>query len=324
MLIFFLLGGNSIKATVVVARIHKQFNVKIPLREMFKNSTVRGLATYIKQASRSRHIPLKPAEKRPTYSLSAAQSRLFLMQHMEPESTDYNISQVMIIQGTSDEKALETAFRKIISRHESLRTSFVMSGDEAVQVIHDNVDFAFEHLSSGSSHTIDVPSPRSHLLIKSFSRPFDLSRAPLIRVGLIRANPAQLVFIADMHHIISDGTSVDIMFRELMQLYRGMELPALKFQYKDYSVWRERMAGTEQIKRQEQYWLKRFDRSFNVPEIPPDFPRGMNRGSGGAKVSFKIHPKVRPRNIPIMYPNPNHPVYVPAGCLQCDAGEIYR
>ncbi|MCP5053284.1 MAG: hypothetical protein GY940_39325, partial [bacterium] len=146
---FFDFGGHSLKASLLAARIHKAFNVKVPLAEIFKHPTIREMAVYIdgKKEADGGYVPIEPAKEKQHYELSSSQKRFYHLQQMNPESTAYNVSILMEIDRNPDSRvraSLSEAFKQLIQRHESLRTAFRLVEDEPVQQIHDEVAFVLE------------------------------------------------------------------------------------------------------------------------------------------------------------------------------------
>ncbi len=276
---FFELGGHSLKATILISKIHKVFDVKITLGEMFSQPFIKGLAEYIKEAKSEKFIAIEPAPKRECYSLSSAQKRVFIQQQMNRDNINYNLPIFMRMEGTLDKKRLQRGFKQLISRHETLRTSFEIEGGEPVQKIHSEMDFKIEYYPS-----TPYPSP----LISQFVRPFDLSQAPLMRIGLIETGEESYLLMVDMHHIITDGTSTGILIKEFMALYKGQHLPPLTLHYKDYSEWQHQLFESEKVKKQKQYWLKQFESDIPLFKLPTDFPRPPVRGFGGGRIHFEI------------------------------------
>ena len=270
---FFDLGGHSLNAALLTARMHRAFQVKIPLKEFFQRGCIRELAQYIKEAVKEEFTFIEPVEEKEYYPLSAAQKRMYILQQMDEGSTVYNIPAVMILEGALDKNRLEKVFIKLIQRHESLRTSFITNNEEPVQRIRDNVEFEIE-VSRGAP----LWSP-----YKSFIRPFDLSKAPLMRVALVEEENEKHVLVVDMHHIITDGTSMELFVKEFMALYAGRELLPLTLQYKDYSGWRNIMR-----EKGEEYWLNRFNETTPVLDLPLDYPRPAIQSFAGRDYSFEI------------------------------------
>jgi len=281
---FFYLGGHSLKAMIMVSKVHEALNVKVSLGEIFKAPTIRGLAEYIKGAATDRYASIEPAEKREYYALSPAQRRLYILQQMEFGSTTYNIPEVIPLEEKPDPEKFEETFIKLINHHESLRTSFHMIGDKPVQRIHDNVEFEIEY-SDLQSTQVEVEEVN---IIHHFIRPFDLSQAPLLKVGLLNIPGGQNLLLVDMHHIISDGVSQQIFLKDFMALYTGEVLAPLQIHYKDFSEWQLREKEKETIKQQEAYWLKEFSGEIPVLHIPTDYSRPAIQNFEGSDVDFKI------------------------------------
>src|SRR5688572_41127 len=139
--------------------------------------------------------------------------------------------QLVRLKGVVDKNNLARSFRKLIDRHEILRTSFTVLDDGPVQVVHDSFSFELEEFSSDESG-IDAVG-------KEFIRPFDLSRWPLLRVGLVSLSSEDHVLMVDMHHIITDGVSQGVLIRDFMSYYRGETLPSVTLHYKDYAEWQQ-------------------------------------------------------------------------------------
>jgi len=293
---FFQLGGHSLKASVLTSKIHKEMEVKVPLAEIFASPTPRELARYIKNAAVQEFSSIKNAARKEYYVLSSAQKRLFILQQIAPGSTAYNVSSILILKGIVKKERFEDTFKKLVERHESLRTSFVTVNDEPVQRVGEvpfgQVLDAFGGSDNeGTGGLAPLPKGPVTALISSFIRPFDLSQAPLLRVGLIKNSEDNHILMVDMHHIISDGTSIALLIKEFTALYAGEELPALRLHYKDYSEWQNRLMESEELKFQESYWKKLFEGEIPVLNLPIDFVRPSPRSFVGRNVDFSIDPQ---------------------------------
>ncbi|MCP4156928.1 MAG: amino acid adenylation domain-containing protein, partial [bacterium] len=306
---FFQLGGHSLRATIMVSKIHKAFNIKLPLAELFKKTTVRTQAETITEFTRhkqEKYVAIEPTEKKEYYNLSAAQKRLYILQQMELATTAYNMPRIIPLAKGIDPLRLKNAFRKLIQRHESLRTSFhmitpltqsganpVTPGEEIpVQVVHCYSDIQF---------TIEEEGARGDK--STFFRPFDLTGAPLLRVGLIKEREApdsrslkhgephssgESFLLLDMHHIITDGTSQEVLTKEFFALYAGENLPPLKLQYRDYAEWQNSIIQKESMKQQEEFWITLFADELPVLNLPTDYPRPVIQSFEGNKISFEL------------------------------------
>jgi amino acid adenylation domain-containing protein len=292
---FFELGGDSLKAVTLIALIHKESNKEIPIAEFFKYPTIRQQAAYLDGPSESRKYLAVPAvEKKEYYPLSSAQKRLYVLQQMEPGSTGYNIPQAAVLEGKLDREKSASVFKRLLARHEVLRTSFHMVEDEPVQKVHDTVDSGQWTLDS-RGEPLCSPTGRKTIagngeekIIKDFIRPFDLSKAPLLRVGLTEIAEQRHILMLDLHHIVTDGVSYEIFTRELMALYHDEALPPLRIQYKDYAEWQGGEAEKKRIEKQRDYWLAEYPGDIPVLELPTDFARPARQSFAGKQVNTRL------------------------------------
>jgi amino acid adenylation domain-containing protein len=291
------LGGDSLKAANILSIIHKELNVNIPIQEFFDNPTIEGVARYltdregVEGAEEKKYVSIEPAEKKEYYVISSAQKRMYIFQQMNSDSTAYNSPMLKMIEGEIDTGRLEDIFRRLTRRHESLRTSIVLMGDDPVQKIESDVAFKIDYFES--TRTQDeveggIPHSPDHF-IKNFVRPFDLSKAPLMRVGLVEGNEMEYLLMMDMPHIISDGISMGVLISEFIELYEGKELPELKVQYKDYAEWQTREIGGAAIRQQEAFWLKEFEGEIPALDLPTDYMRPRTRDFEGNILRFDIN-----------------------------------
>ncbi|MCM3016075.1 non-ribosomal plipastatin synthetase PpsC [Bacillus subtilis] len=282
---FFDRGGHSLKATALVSRIAKEFDVQVPLKDVFAHPTVEGLATVIREGTDSPYEAIKPAEKQETYPVSSAQKRIYVLQQLEDGGTGYNMPAVLELEGKLNPERMDRAFKELIKRHESLRTSFEQdAGGDPVQRIHDEVPFTLQTTVLGARTEEEAAA--------AFIKPFDLSQAPLFRAQIVKVSDERHLLLVDMHHIISDGVSVNILIREFGELYNNRKLPALRIQYKDYAVWQEGFKTGDAYKTQEAYWLKQLEGELPVLDLPADHARPPVRSFAGDKVSFTLDQEV--------------------------------
>jgi acyl carrier protein len=288
---FFHLGGHSMTAVVMIARIHQKLHVKIPLKEVFKNPTVKGLAEGIKKLAKDTFVSIEPMEEKEYYPLSSAQKRLYTLYQLDEQSTAYNMSKFISLEGAVDRDRLENTYKKFIRRHEGFRTSFRMRGNEPVQRIHKEgeIECVLEYFDLTGSSPAGAPGERREgEIIKTFIRRFELSRPPLLRMGLIRAAEGKYILMVDMPHIISDGTSMELFQQEFRALYAGEELPGARLQYRDFSQWQNRLIESGAVRKQNEYWLNRFWGKIPVLDLPLDYPRPPGYKEKGNRISFAI------------------------------------
>ncbi|WP_242072835.1 condensation domain-containing protein, partial [Brevibacillus laterosporus] len=282
---FFELGGHSLKAMMLVLQIHKEMGIEVPLKEIFTRPTIKELAAYIHKMDRSAYSMIEPTAKQEYYPVSFAQRRMFVVQQIrDTNTTSYNMPILLEIEGALDRENVRQTLKKLIERHESMRTSFHMIDETLMQKVHDDVAWEMEEMEASEEEV--------YALTKSFIRPFDLGQAPLFRAGLIRVNSERHLLLLDTHHIISDGVSTNILFQDFTQLYRGRELPALRIQYKDFAIWQQGEAQLARLHEQEEYWLKQFSESVPVLELPTDFPRPAIQQFDGDVLDFALNQQV--------------------------------
>lgn len=278
---FFNLGGHSLKAAVLVEEIHRQMNIKVRLKDVFSYPTIQSLAAAIEKNPGKNFERIQPAEQRDYYPLSPAQKRLFILDGMNTESVNYNIFTALRLTGRVDKCILEDVFRRLIMRHESLRTSFLVIDETPVQQIHDTVDFSIEETE---------PLGPANDGVNRFIRPFDLAQAPLIRVGLIRQKDDRHIMILDMHHIISDGMSMRVIIQDFTAIYGGKEIGMhpLNINYRDYAAWIRQGDFRQKMRQQQQYWMRRLSGEIPVLHLPYDYPRPLVQSFEGKLEVFQI------------------------------------
>ncbi|MFB6365310.1 amino acid adenylation domain-containing protein [Paenibacillus elgii] len=277
---FFELGGHSLRATTLVSKVHKEMNVEFPLRDVFRCVTVEEMAQAIARMEERLYVSIPKIEEKEYYALSSAQKRLFILHQLEGAEQSYNMPGVMMVEGLLDRHRLEKAFRQLIRRHETLRTGFETVNGEPVQRVHPEVTFAAAYVEAREEDAA------KH--VRSFVRAFDLQQPPLLRVGLIELGAERHLLMLDMHHIISDGVSTNILIEEFVRLYEGAELPPLRIQYKDYAAWQQAEVRSERMNRQEAYWLDVFHGEIPVLDLPTDYPRPAVRSFEGDTVTFAV------------------------------------
>ncbi|MFN0223043.1 amino acid adenylation domain-containing protein, partial [Paenibacillus sp. KR2-11] len=279
---FFELGGHSLRAASLIGKLYEEMNVELPFRDVFSAPTVEGMAEAVSrlEAQAYRAIPAAPLLE--AYPLSSAQKRLFILQQLEGAEQTYNMPEALLLEGPLDRDRLEAAFRTLIARHESLRTGFGMKDGEPVQRIHAEVNFELEYNEADEAGAEE--------LVRSFVRTFDLAKPPLLRVGLVRLGAERHILLIDLHHIVSDGVSADVLVDELGRLYAGEELAPLRIQYKDYAVWQGTDAVQEQLRLEEAYWLERFGGELPVLELPADYARPAVQSYEGSVFEGMLDP----------------------------------
>ena len=277
---FFEIGGHSLRATAMVSRLHKEMQINVPLRHIFRFPTIELLAQAIADMEQQAFQTIQPIEEKEYYAVSSAQKRLYILHQLEGTGLSYNLPRAMLLEGTLDRKLFEAALHKLIARHETLRTSFHMEEGESVQRVHNEVRFAVEYIQANEEETAEV--------MRRFVRTFDLEQPPLLRAGLIELASDRHLFVLDMHHIISDGISMGILVEEFARMYAGEELPPLRNQYKDYAAWEQSQEQKKRQLQEEGYWLDVFSGDIPVLEMPTDYVRPAVQSFQGEELSFML------------------------------------
>ncbi|UII73718.1 non-ribosomal peptide synthase/polyketide synthase [Pseudomonas sp. HN11] len=234
------------------------------------------------------------AEDRQT--LSYAQQRMWFLWQLDPASGAYNLPGAVRLKGTLSLDALERAFASLVARHETLRTVFQRQADERLVQVATEASLTVEQLDL--SHL--APAEREQAVNEAATHqsllPFDLESGPLLRVQLLKLDPQEHVLLLTLHHIVSDGWSMNVLIDEFIRCYDAHErkqapqLPALPIQYSDYALWQRRWLEAGEQARQLDYWKARLGDEHPVLELPTDRPRPAMPSYQGARHNFAIEP----------------------------------
>jgi amino acid adenylation domain-containing protein len=288
---FFHLGGHSLLATRLASRIRQAFAVEVPLRAVFEAPTLAAMAERVDGALRGAAgvaFPPVTAVGGNDLPLSFSQERLWFFDRLEPGNSVYNIPFPTRLVGALDVDALRRALGEIVRRHETLRTNFVEVDGRVVQRIHppQDVPLPVDDLSMLAEDAREAELLRR---LEAWTRlPYDLARDPLLRAGLVRLADDEHVLLGAMHHIVSDGWSMGVFWRELAVLYeafaagRPSPLPPLALQYGDVAVWQRRYLDGETVQRQVEWWHERMKGAPALLELPTDRPRPAIQSYRGA------------------------------------------
>jgi tyrocidine synthetase-3 len=276
---FFELGGHSLLLMQVITRVQEVFSVRLAPTDIFERPTIRALAALIGTRERNAIVRIPKLAETGRYPLSSVQRRLFAIQATNPESVSYNIPFVFEVAGHISRERLEEAVRAIVKRHASLRMSFVTEHGQPVAVIAPEVDFSLDEFCSN-----EPIEAITDLLV----RPFDLAAAPLFRVVLVSRSNGDEVLFVDFHHIVVDGASTSILFREVREYLAGQILPPLRIHYGDFSAWQQTPEHQASLAEQRQFWLDRYKTLPPPLALPYDFRRPAARTYAGDTVSTQL------------------------------------
>jgi amino acid adenylation domain-containing protein len=295
---FFELGGHSLLATRAVARLQNNFQVDLPLRKLFELPTVAGLAEYIDKLRRSSAgtsiMPIVRANRHQALPLSFSQRRLWYLQKVDPNLSAYNIPAAFRIRGDLDSSALEQALNDLIARHEILRSCVKEVDGKPLQEIAPDLRIRLPVTELTDLSNEQAETQANHLFHADVRQLYDLSNAPLLRARLIKLAADDHVFILNFHHIIADGSSLAIFYRELEQFYDGAHqgkkasLPPLSIQYPDFSAWQQEWLQSDAFEIQIAYWKHQLADLPAPVELPKDFDRPVLLSYRGARLTRQL------------------------------------
>jgi amino acid adenylation domain-containing protein len=290
---FFERGGHSLMAMQLVGRIRSLFEIEVPLKDFIDEPTLSSLAHLVERAlAASDGTPAPPVvrvDRSGPLPASFAQHRLWFLDRLQPGSSAYNIPTAVRLEGRLDVAALRSALAEVVGRHEILRTTFADDGGVPRQVIADSLELPLpiEDLSGlPEDRRLELALERVR---EEAARPFDLSRGPLVRAGLIRLSGTDHILQMTMHHIVSDGWSLGVLIREVSALYDAMRagepspLPELAIQYADFAAWQREWLQGEVLRQRLEYWTRHLE-GLSPLELPSDRPpSGAVSGRGGVR-----------------------------------------
>ncbi|MEP6148413.1 MAG: amino acid adenylation domain-containing protein, partial [Nisaea sp.] len=284
---FFERGGHSLIAMRLVTRLRNSFDVDLPLTALFEAPTIAGLAERIEQLQGGDRLPpIRHAPDARTAPLSFVQRRLWFLEQLEGPSATYNMPATLELRGSMDVEALGAAARALVERHTSLRSRFSSAQGEPVAEITKPYDPL--RITDLTSLPVSERGTEARRLARSHgSQPFDLSEGPLFRLHLLRFDDESHWLLFNIHHIVSDGWTIDILVRDIAALYRaethGVETPLadLSVTYGDFAHWQNAWLQGEPLTRQLDHWVAELDGAPTLLELPSDRPHPKTRSYRG-------------------------------------------
>jgi amino acid adenylation domain-containing protein len=305
---FFDLGGHSLNATQATSLVRSTFQVELPTRAIFKEPTLAALAEQIETLLLAREglalppiipVPRGPVPREPELPLSFAQQRLWFLEELaEGETPFHNICAALLLTGRLDAAALAGAFGEIVRRHEALRTTFRTGpAGTPVQTVRPHRPFLLS-LTDLTGLPLARREPEAHrLAVLDAGQPFPLSRGPLLRANLVRLDPERNVVLLCMHHIVADGSSLEVFVRELAALYRATgafaagqppPLPELPIQYADFAAWQRKWLSGPVLETQLAFWRQQLAGIPLVLDLVTDRPRPPLQSYTGQGVPVRL------------------------------------
>ena len=299
---FFDLGGHSLVATRVIARMRVAFGTELPLRLMFDSPTIAALANIIEKGMRHEEGPEPPplvrASREENLPASFAQQRLWFLDQLEQGSSFYHISRAFRVSGNLNVDALASAINEIVRRHEPLRTSFVSVDGMPLQRIEEPQPILISQFALEQVPESDRDNEVQRLAQAQIRKPFDLTSGPMLRASLIKTGQAEWVFVLTIHHIAGDAWTLSILFKELGVLYAAFAqgnpspLPDLKIQFVDFAVWQRSWLQGEVMEKHLSYWKRQLAGAPAILELPTDKPRPAEQTFRGERLRFDLSPEL--------------------------------
>ncbi|MEH2136767.1 non-ribosomal peptide synthase/polyketide synthase [Nostoc sp.] len=309
---FFELGGHSLLATQLISRIRTNFQVELPLRSLFTAPTIAELAPNI-QRLQQQDLELSapailPRANNAELRLSYAQQRLWFIDQLEPNSPSYNIPIGLRLVGILNVAALEQSLIEIIHRHEALRTNFITVDGQAAQIIQTETNWSVTVVDLQHLPTIEQEIAAQKLVQQQAIQPFDLLNEALFRATLVILSETEQWLLVCMHHVVSDGWSINVFVQELQALYnaysqgesslrdatrsllpqRGTPLLPLPIQYADFALWQRQWLQGEVLNSQLSYWKQQLANAPTFLPLPTDRPRPAVQTFSGANLEFAL------------------------------------
>jgi amino acid adenylation domain-containing protein len=295
---FFDLGGHSLLVMRLVSRVQAHFGVELPLKLFFESPRLAAQAAQL-EATLGRENglhapPTVPVPRDRNLLLSFSQQRLWFLYQLEPSTSAYNIPTAVRLSGSLDSVALERTLNEVVRRHEILRTYYGMVDDRPAQFVGPPPDLRLDLTDLSGLNENERESRMLELATKEAGKPFDLTRSPLIRAGLVRLSPAEHVLLLTVHHIVSDGWSQGVLVREVGALYKafseGKESPLeeLPVQYADFAHWQRNWLAGEVLAKHLAYWRQQLAGDLPVLDLPTDRPRPEVQSFRGSTLTVEL------------------------------------
>ena len=297
---FFDLGGHSLLAFKAVSRIRDAFSVDLPVQDLFENPTIAGIANLLTDAD---DVPgeVQRIERRKgdgPFPLSALQEQLWYLNQLAPESPVYNVVDLIHLGATYNSEALGKLMRELVRRHETLRTAFSYTSGHPMQVVLPTAEIELSEVDLTALPETEKEREWARVLHEQTRKPFDLSRAPLIRGTIIHRSAKEHKLLVVIHHIIADEWAMGILHREITRLYedfsrgRSPSLIELPVQYADFTCWQRDWLQGEVLEKQLAYWREELAGAPPLLELPWDKPRPAIQSFRGASEFFQLPLKV--------------------------------
>ncbi|MEH2088948.1 amino acid adenylation domain-containing protein [Nostoc sp.] len=295
---FFELGGHSLLATQLISRVRTSLKVELPLRSLFAAPTVAQLSQKVQQLQQQdlelTASAILPRAKDTELPLSFAQTRLWFLDKLNPNSAFYNIPLALRLVGNLEVAALEQSLQEIIHRHEALRTNIVTVDGQPTQIIQTETNWKVSVVDWQHLSTTKQEIALQQLAQQQAQRPFDLGTEALIRATLVVLSETEHALLVCIHHIVFDGWSMGVFVQELAVLYNAYSqgqppsLMPLPIQYADFAIWQRQWLQGDVLQSQLNYWQQQLKDAPALLSLPTDRPRPAVQTFAGAYQEFAL------------------------------------
>ncbi len=294
---FFLLGGNSITATQVVARLRETLALELNLRMLFEAPTLEGFAAQVAQLQQDGGVAqgaIHALSRQDELPQSLAQNRLWITWQLAPHSSAYTIPGALRLRGELDEDAVRASFEQLIQRHEALRTRFYERDGQAFQRVDAKAGFELQVIDLSDLPVAEREARAQQIREDEARTQFDLEKGPLLWVTLVRLDDEDHQLLVTLHHIIADGWSLNILIDEFSRLYAAasqgqhLELPPLALQYADYGSWQRQWLAEGEGQRQLAYWKTQLGEEHPTLSLATDHPRSAHHCNSASRHTVRL------------------------------------
>ena len=294
---FFLLGGDSIAATQMVARLRDELGLALNLRLLFEAPTLAAFAAAVAQEPQDGNLaqgPITALARSEALPQSLAQNRLWITWQLDPHSSAYTIPGALRLRGDLDENAMRASFQQLIERHESLRTRFFERDGVALQRVDALHEFHVQRVDISDLPAAERETRAQQIREAEARLPFDLQQGPLLRVTLLCLDEDEHQLLVTLHHIIADGWSLNVLIDEFSRLYaaasqgQNAALSPLATQYADYAQWQRQWLAQGEGERQLAYWQAQLGEEHPTLNLATDHPRSAQQRRSAARHSVKL------------------------------------
>jgi len=297
---FFDLGGHSLSATQLVARVQQRFGVKLGMRQIFEAADFKAVADLIRDAGPSaapaeRNV-LKTVPRTGRLPVSFAQRRMWLIDALSTSNSAYNISNTVRLEGSLNVSALQRALTEIVQRHEALRTRFPSDENGPWQEVLPATPVVLSLMDLSDRSDAEREGQAQALVRDIIQNHHDLAKGPLFQCGLIRMEPQTSILVLVFNHIIYDNIwSSGILFRELSALYKAYAsgavaspLEPLRFQFADYAAWEHERTSQGDLQSHIDYWKQQLANLPSPLQVPGDHLRPDTPSLKGGQIAFQV------------------------------------